>query len=209
MNEKKLTDENYKKILDGVMEQAEKDFGEVVVENMFDEAVIDTLKEMAIKHSNDSYGYRVFVNTIRLINRQKTEIERLTEELEKTKDNRNGWRNRAWNDEKVISQLTEKLDKANAKLIEEYGKNAKLQKQVDDYEKALNYFEERDIFCEDCKSQAVKDTAKEIFKDIFESLVFGHPAPNEEYRNGYEQALYDYDEKLRKFAKECYGVEVK
>ena len=56
--------------------------------------------------------------------------------------------------------------------------------------------------------QAVKDTAKEIFKNIFESLVFGHPAPNEEYRNGYEQALYDYDEKLRKFAKECYGVEV-
>lgn len=81
MKEKKLTNENYKKILDGVMEQAEKDFGEVVVENMFDEAVIDTLKEMAIKHSNDSYGYRVFVNTIRLINRQKAEIERMTREL--------------------------------------------------------------------------------------------------------------------------------
>ena len=123
----------------------------------------------------------------------KAEIERLTEELEKTKDNRNGWRNRAWNDEKVISQLTEKLDKANAKLIEEYGKNAKLQKQVDDYEKALNYFEERDIFCEDCKSQAVKDTAKEIC-----DLILEH----------WEKKQFVECDWLRVAISERYGVEV-
>ena len=91
------------------------------------------------------------------------EIERLTEELEKTKDNRNGWRNRAWNDEKVISQLTEKLDKTNAKLIEEYGKNAELQKQVDELKKENNdLLHERQMAFMDGHQQAVKDTAKEI-----------------------------------------------
>ena len=50
------------------------------------------------------------------------------------------------------------------------------------------------------------DTAREILNDIITGFVFGWKADNEDYRNGYEQALTDYDEKIKNYIKEKYGV---
>ena len=56
------------------------------------------------------------------------EIELLTEELEKTRDNRNGWRNRAWEDERQNSELQKQADELKEerenvqKILDELGK---------------------------------------------------------------------------------------
>lgn len=85
---KYITKEQYEEIItkgstviDGETVLYEDNLSDKDSNDMFDETVIDTLKEMAVKHSNDSYVYRVLVNAIKLINRQKAEMERLTEEL--------------------------------------------------------------------------------------------------------------------------------
>lgn len=206
MEEKELTDEEIVKALDicfafkGCTNECpyfNKNGRNFCVE---DKALYKDLKRIVLEHAE-----------------QKAEIERLTEDvklandlyLERTKVLED-FRKKNVELQSNIKQLEKDFAIQRDKKVEYYNKCVELQKQVDELK---NRFENKACcnMSENCSmiQKAVKDTSKEIFKDIFESLVFGHPAPNEEYRNGYEQALYDYDEKLRKFAKECYGVEVK
>lgn len=53
-----------------------------------------------------------------------------------------------------------------------------------------------------------RDTAREILTDIITGFVFSWKADNEDYRNGYCQALTDYDEKIKSYIKEKYGVDL-
>lgn len=61
-------------------------------------------------------------------------------------------------------------------------------------------------FCNGYRKES--DTAKEILTDIITGFVFGWKADNEDYRNGYCQALTDYDKKIKSYIKEKYGVDL-
>lgn len=122
-----------------------------------------------------------------------------------------------------IERLTDTLNQyINGELInaETMGKIISLEKQVDElkqeHEKAYEIeraniqaeIAEAGTSCHWCRQQAEKDTAKEMLTAIIEGFVFTFKTNNEDYKNGYDQALTDYDNNLKKFFKERYGVEV-
>lgn len=89
------------------------------------------------------------------------------EEVENLKENRNGWRNRAWNDEKTIFELQEQVDELTRK-------NIAFATVIDSYENGevsaetvataiTRYYEP---IAKKFKEQAVKDTAQEILQRI-------------------------------------------
>ena len=93
--------------------------------------------------------------------------------------------------------------------------NAELQKQIDELKatiyRLLGVHDEIASYAqslEEKNEQAVKDTAKEIFENATEGFVFNFVAESEDYKNGYDRAIDDYDDKLKDFIKERYGVEV-
>ena len=104
-----------------------------------------------------------------------------------------------------------RLKQSNKNILfvneQEIKRNEELQKQVDELK---NRFENKACcnMSENCSmiQQAVKDTAKEIFIEIFESCVFNFKG-NEDYKNGFCDALEQYDKQLRDLAKQK-GVEV-
>lgn len=124
-----------------------------------DEEIVKAYKYCVLEdgHCNDcpyeDYGCAISAHDILdLINRQKTEIERLAEEREN------------------------------------------MQAEI--------------IATEEARLQTVKDTAKEILQMIVYTLFLCREWKNEDYKEGYEQALKDYDNHLEKLFKEFYGVEV-
>lgn len=67
----------------------------------------------------------------------------------------------------------------------------------------------RVLACEYCRFEYLrKAIAKEILTAILEEFVFAYKSRNKDYQDGYEQALTDYDNKLKEFFKDRYGVEV-
>ena len=121
-----------------------------------------------------------------VINRQKAEIERLTDKLGK-----------------VLSNVNVKDELHFARLQEE---NAELQKQVYELKQENSVLSVTVELQDEAIEQAVKDTAKEIFKEIFESCVFSFKG-NDDYKKGFCDALEQYDKQLRDLAKQK-GVEV-
>ena len=182
----------------------------------------------ALENQANGYGAGIVGDlsalTLDLIHRQKAEIERLTEENAILKGNPPLVAGRSLG--KAIREKLLMFDRMKdrlSKLIDEhdeYGnlaverlieneelktKNTELQKQVDEFQD----------MCLDCpyklkldeiEKQAVKDTAKEIFTQIFESCVFSFKG-NEDYKKGFCDALEQYDKQLRDLAKQN-GVEV-
>ena len=148
-----------------------------------------------------------------LIHLQKAEIERLTKENRQLSL-------KVWNYEQLArTPLYGSESIVHCNLVTCYNentdlklKNAELQKQVD---KLTEQFLET---CKNChlkkdiellryqKEQIVEDTTKEIFKEIFESVVFNFKG-NEDYKKGFCDALAQYDKQLRDLAK-LKGVEV-
>lgn len=145
-------------------------------------SITDWLNSKA-KTDDDMYYVGLIAGTFLAVERHKAEIERLTEE------------NAVYL--KEARRITE-LD------VEVRKQNAELQKQVDEL------LRDKGFLIADLTNarQAVKDTAKEIFTAIVEEFVFSFRTKNEDYQNGYDQALTDYDNNLKKFFKERYGVEV-
>jgi chromosome segregation ATPase len=132
---------------------------------------------------------RKFDDLQTLCTEKKAEIERLTEELK---------------------NCGQELIESNREQEELQDRTAELQKQVDELETVLRQerIEKkrlRDAFVR-VEKQAVKDTAKEIFKEIFESVVFSFKG-NEDYKKGFCDALEQYNKQLRDLAK-LKGVEV-
>lgn len=72
-----------------------------------------------------SAAYEDRVDICKKLAEQKAEIERLTE-------NRNGWRNRAWKDEKEKAELQKQVDHYKEKWQTAYTNELNLQKQVDE-----------------------------------------------------------------------------
>jgi hypothetical protein len=114
----------------------------------------ELIEHIRILEHNWSAAEETLANSVKnseqIFYEQKEEIERLTERLD-------------------YFQKSSDYHEGNQKELET--KNAELQKQVDDYEKVLNYFEERDIFCEDCKKQVVEATVKkyhDAIKELFD-----------------------------------------
>lgn len=112
------------------------------------------------------------------------EIERLTEENGQLKGYNDGLEYEVEQRQKQVDELTDKLGKVLSGI------------------KADEVLTARGV------EQAVKDTAKEILTNAIEGFVFSFTAYNEDYRNGYDEAIDDYDNKLEEFIKERYGVEV-
>jgi predicted transcriptional regulator len=122
---------------------------------------------------------------IKIINRQKAEIERLTEEA----------------NQDTVTHID--ICTQNLSLRKQ---NAELRKQVGELTKRnFELAEKGEKVCIAYK-QVVKDTAKEIFKEIFESCVFSFKG-NDDYKKGFCDALEQYDKQLRDLAKQN-GVEV-
>ena len=122
---------------------------------------------------------------LELINRQKAEIERLTEERNK-----------------YIIELDDvesANDYANKFLHEAKEKNAELQKQVDELTdklgKVLLGIKADELLVAKGVEQAVKDTAKEIYTQVLEWLPIG-----EDYSV--------FIDNIEMWLKERYGVEV-
>lgn len=178
-----------------------------IVDGMFDEAVIDTLKEMTVKHSNDSYVYRVLVNAINLIHRLQSEnagLQKRIEEQRKIIEYQDSVEDRNAELQKQVDELKKPingkfkdnnaLQKAYESLEKEFTrKSQKLRKLQDEnavYKQAID--SEREPYhlgFEHGKEQAVKDTAKEIL-DMFDD------------RN------YISESELKKAIAERYGVGV-
>ena len=85
--------------------------------------------------------------------------------------------------------------------------NTELQKQLDELKNAYNDLLET---CRNCDTtQAVKNTAKEIFEKVFETLCcFTTQGKSKEYAEGFIDCLEEVDKRLQTLAKERYGVEV-
>lgn len=157
-----------------------------------------TYEEILKAYKNLSSGYGAGVvgdlntATLELLKEQKAEIERLTEELEKTKENRNGWRNRAWKDEKENAELQKQVGELTVANKQYFNENKRLNDsfnlcqirleeqiketydyihQCDNLKKAKSkaFQHSIDEYCrgfEEGKQQAAKDTAKEIYSEI-------------------------------------------
>lgn len=145
MEEKKLTDEEIVKAFEDEKEFLLKE--EKRTGNAPDTQLVYIRGEAVLK----------IIDLIHRLQDEKKELENLC--------------NKTYDDlTKEIERLTEELEKTNAKLIEEYGKNAELQKQVDELKTEIKLEKEwGDIKVaqaladfEIWKQQAVKDTAKEI-----------------------------------------------
>ncbi len=149
------------------------------------EAMIDSLKEMAIKFSKDTYVNRVLVNAINLIHRLQDENERLKDtigeqrwnindqkaEIERLTERKEFWENMH---DKVCAQYENLEDKTeeyeNAITMKQY-RIDELQKQVDELkERAKIDLEHERVWGKIQTKQVVKDTAKEICKAIHEDL---------------------------------------
>lgn len=143
-------------------------------------SITDWLNSKA-KTDDDMYYVGLIAGTFLAVERHKAEIERLTEE-------RNDLEQRYLQESKERCEFEEKYKKI------QHAHNIGLGVQRSQWEKKVQ--------------QAVKDTVKEIFTAIVEEFVFSFRTKNEDYQNGYDQALTDYDNNLKKFFKERYGVEV-
>ena len=173
-----------------------------------DEATIDSLKEMAIKFSKDIYVNRVLANAIDLIHRlqgentglkergeilinslhetidkQKAEIEQLTEWKDKLQDTKDEL------EQQLIDTGFKEYCEENKRLTDE---NAELQKQVDELksENTELYKEQTTLIAGSilAKQNIPKDTAKKILAK----------APTET----------NADEMFIHWLRERYGVEV-
>ena len=138
-------------------------------------------------------------DALKVIKEQKAEIERLTKWKDKLQDTKDEL------EQQLIDTGFKEYCEENKRLTDE---NAELQKQVDELKGKIC-----ELVADKCnlvvkEQQAVKDTAKEILTNALEGFVFNFTANNEDYRSGYDKAIDDYDEKLRKFVKERYGIEV-
>lgn len=136
----------------------------------------------------------------------KAEIERLTVERDKAKRDNTSLLYNVSRVEKQNAELQKQVDG----LKEENNRYAELFGMVgkDFYTVEVDEWEKVKTGVKDMIQQAVKYTAKEIFTAIVEEFVFSFMTKNEDYKNGYDQALTDYDNNLKKFFKERYGVEV-
>lgn len=179
--------------------------------DMNNKCVLDSLKEMAIKSSNDIFKHRVFVNAIDLIHRlqsengkqvrmrcdmqrkfddlqslcteQKAEIERLTEEKAKSAETAVEVLEQNIELQKQVDELKES---ANGSLLTSLYK-----KQADDHKRAISV---QRTHWEKKVQQAVKDTAKEILDEL--DLFFKGTT----FRKGYE--FKKIEQKLKEIAKE-------
>ena len=135
---------------------------------------------------------------VAVFNKQKKEIERLTEENEHL--------------DMVAKQALADYQNAQVQVDELKNYAERLfEENQDHYDKLQNanlYIEKHEPIWKRNTEQAVKDTAKEIYENATEGFVFTFTAESGSYRNGYDKAIDDYDDKLKDFIKERYGVEV-
>jgi hypothetical protein len=111
----------------------------------------------------------------------------------------------------VIRTTKGRAEQERDYLNENYNKGWEIEKvepiifkdSAEDIEKRLEEYERLE---REQTNKIRKDTAKEIFTEIFESCVFGFKG-NEDYKKGFCDALEQYDKQLRDLAKQN-GVEV-
>ena len=133
-------------------------------------------------HNDTSCVQTLKIRTLGIIHRQKAELERLTEE-------------------------NEYLDMvAKQALADSQNTQVQVDELTDKLGKVLSVIKADELLVSKGIEQAVKDTAKEIFTQIFESCVFSCKG-NEDYKKGFLDALEQYDKQLRDLAKKK-GVEV-
>ena len=158
----------------------------------------------ALKNASTGYGAGIVGNlwdlTLDLIDRQKAEIERLTEER-KTANMHDlmYWFN-------AYKECVDDCEKYVIEASDNKSECIRLQKQVDALERDLENWKKAAYGYKHAEYQAVKDTAKEIFTNIKESFVFSFKG-SEDYKKGFCDALEQYDKQLRDLAKQN-GVEV-
>ena len=162
MEEKKLTDELLKELQEDV-EIYKKDFrmfGDYFeIEHL--EKAIDFIRSLRNTEKANEEAWQIKEESYKQqIAGQKAEIERLTAE---------------------IDQRREMMSRMDCNYATELRKNAELQKQVDELKKEnarldknVKWFQEKIENGELFSEQAVKDTAKEIFAELFYMASIHH-----------------------------------
>lgn len=193
---------------------------------MLEDALIDTLKEVTIKFSKDSYICRILTDTIHLINRQKeeisllkkqpitpsvfdlstengllkAEIERLTKERDGYLDDRFAVCHALRQAIKENDELQKQVDELKERYLEESKERCEFEQRYKKIQHAHNIgLGTQRKHWEKKVQQAVKDTAKEIFDELYKASFYKQFIKRE-YR------MVELD-KLKKL-EERYGVEV-
>lgn len=157
---------------------------------MTDEAIIETLKELAIKKSKDSYVYRVLANSLDLIHRLQDDYSKLKEKYVKVLSL----------NEKVIAEQKAEIERLTKRLELADKDNDNLAKTIFDYEKQVDELKTvKADYLKNVIEKTEKDTAKEILQELSDFVDF------ETFREGFE--LVKVKRKIKDIAKEK-GVEV-
>ena len=200
---------------------------------MLEDALIDTLKEVTIKFSKDSYICRILTDTIHLINRQKeeisllkkqpitpsvidlsvengllkAEIERLTKWKDKLQDTKDEL------EQTLIDTGFKEYCEENKRLTEE---NTELQQQVNELKVELQGQFNKGVDCgfrmrkfqkSTVIKQAVKDTEKEIFTELLKTENVRKEVVKDELSGGHYIMFAVSVDKIKELAKRK-GVEV-
>jgi chromosome segregation ATPase len=176
----------------------------------------ELIEHIRILEHNWSAAEETLANSVKnseqIFYEQKEEIERLTEDLEKTKDNRNGWRNRAWKDENENAELQKEIERLKDENCHDYHcmclaqqEKAELQKQVDELKEKIMNLKSAMIDRVARKSYdsllTTPDDVEEIFGDAYESEF------NKFLKDTIEDTVKKYHDAIKELfdKQECFG----
>lgn len=122
--------------------------------------------------AEESYNNAV-KNSDKIFAEQKAEIERLTEENRVVKHNMDFHRNKKFELQKQVDELTEERENMEREILGLEEEKRQLKGFID--------FKTANVMCEKCKEQAVKDTSKEMSDDELKvvALKFIHDLTEE------------------------------